>query len=164
MEFSLLADHPAAAETVGRWYWDEWGQEAGESLDDSIARTASYTSRDGPPMIVLAQHGGEWLGAAQLKVREMDIYPEFEFWLGGVYVPESARGRGLAAQLVDEVKSRARLADIDRLYLQTEDLTGGLYRRGGFQPIEEVAYKGVRVLVMTASVAGDGTATPSNRS
>lgn len=150
MKIELLADHPGLAERVGRWYWNEWGQVAGESLADSIRKTEAYVSREGPPMIVLARDGDELQGAAQLKVREMDIFPDFEYWLGGVYVPESARGRGIASRLVDEVMSRARAVGIERLYLQTERLDGGLYGRHGFEPMEEVVYKGVRVLVMTA--------------
>lgn len=102
-------------------------------------------------MLVLAEEGGEVLGAAELKIREMDIYPDYEFWLGGVYVDEPRRGRGVASALVREVLSRARAAGIERLYLQTEDLSGGLYRRHGFEPIEEVDYKGHRVVVMVAS-------------
>lgn len=159
MRIELLADHPDLIETVGRWYWDEWGEVAGESLAASIERTRTFLSREGPPMIVLARDdgavngdGSEWLGAAQLKVREMDIYPEFEFWLGGVFVPESARGRGVGAALVDEVMSQARAAGIERLYLQTERLDGGLYCRHGFEPMEEAVYKGVHVLVMTARI------------
>lgn len=164
MKVELLADHPGLVETIGRWYWDEWGEVAGESLEDSIERTRTFMSREGPPMIVLArddQNGddGEWLGAAQLKVREMSICPQFECWLGGVYVPESARGRGVGARLVDAVLSQARTVGIERLYLQTERLDGGMYRRHGFEPVEETVYNDVRVLVMTATVgtAGAGT-------
>lgn len=154
MKMALLADHPEAAERVGGWYWDQWGQVAGESLEDSIARTETFMSREGPPMIVLARDDeqDEWLGAAQLKFREMSLYPEFEHWLGGVYVPESARGRGVGSRLVDEVMSRARAAGIERLYLQTERLDGGFYRRHGFEPVKDVVYNGVHVLVMTALV------------
>lgn len=157
MKFELLADHPDLVETIGRWYWDEWGQVAGESPEASIERTRTFMSPEGPPMIVLAMDGSECLGAAQLKVREMSIYPEFEFWLGGVYVPESARGRGVGARLVDAVMSQARAVGIERLYLQTERLDGGMYQRHGFVPVEETVYNDVRVLVMTAPVADPGT-------
>jgi hypothetical protein len=37
---------------------------------------------------------GEWVGAAELKNRETAIFPEYEYWLGGVYVVEKARGQG----------------------------------------------------------------------
>lgn len=154
IQIELLADHPDDADIVGRWYWEQWGKVAGESLQASIDRTRTFMSRTGPPMIVLARDGDEWLGAAQLKVREMSIYPQYEHWLGGVYVHPRARGRGVGGRLVDEVMSRARAAGIGRLYLQTEHLDGGLYGRHGFEGLEEVVYHGVRVLVMTATTDG----------
>ncbi len=101
-------------------------------------------------MLVLARKGSEVVGAAALKTREMDIYPDYEFWLGSVYVADAQRGQGIASLLVDEVLSRARAAGIEQLYLQTEHLTGGLYKRHGFEPMEEVVYKGNHVLVMVA--------------
>ena len=84
------------------------------------------------------------------KIREMAMFPEYEHWLGGVYVVEQARGQGVASLLVTEILSRARRAGISKLYLQTENLTGGVYCRHGFKAVEEVNDKGVHVLVMVA--------------
>lgn len=154
MEFSLLADEPSAADTVAQWYFDQWCKESGRyPLEFVHEKVSSATSRLGPPLIVLARQGGELVGAAELKIREMDNYPQFEFWLGGVYVAESARGRGIASALVTEVKQRAREAGIDRLYLQTEELSGGVYCQQGFEPIEQADSKGIQVLVMGADLA-----------
>ena len=52
--------------------------------------------------------------------------------------------------LVTEILGRARRAGISKLYLQTENLTGGVYCRHGFKALEEVHYKGLHVLVMVA--------------
>ena len=101
-------------------------------------------------MLVLATKQGQVIGAAELKVREMDIYPDKEFWLGGVYVEEAARGKGVASALVNEVLSRARALGIQHLYLQTAKLDGGLYAKHGFEPLEVIRYKGQQVLVMVA--------------
>lgn len=155
MKFELLADNPDVIPKVARWYLDEWGSVAGESMEDSIARVASCSGRETAPLMVLAKAddkaSDEVVGAAQFKLREMDIYPDYEFWLGGVYVDGGARGRGVASGLVREVLARARAAGVERLYLQTEELSGGLYLRSGFEPLEEVDYKGHRVLVMVAA-------------
>jgi GNAT superfamily N-acetyltransferase len=93
---------------------------------------------------------GEWVGAAELKNREMAIFPEYGYWLGGVYIVEKARGQGVASMLVTEILCCARRAGISKLYLQTENLTGGIYCRHGFKAVEEVNNKGVHVLLMVA--------------
>jgi GNAT superfamily N-acetyltransferase len=152
MELSLLADHPEAADVVARWYFDQWAYlTPGKTLEQVKARVAASVSRQSAPMLVLARRNGVVIGAAELKIREMEIYPDKEFWLGGVYVDEAERGKGVAASLVNEVLSRAKAAGIQRLYLQTEKLDGGLYTKHGFQPLEEIFYKGRPVLVMVAS-------------
>ena len=150
MNLALLADHPEAADQVARWYFDEWGHLApGATLEQIRARVAASVNRDSAPLLVLARKNGAVIGAAGLKLREMDLYPDKEFWLGGVYVDERERGRGVASVLAEEVVRRARAAGIERLYLQTERLDGGLYRKLGFRPLEQVYYKGRDVLVMT---------------
>lgn len=153
MQLVLLADRPEAVAKLARWYFDEWAHEVpGMTVEKVAARVATCTSRLGPPMLILAEEAGEVVGAAELKIREMDIYPQYEHWMGGVYVAASQRGKGVGARLVVEVMARARAAGIETLYLQTEDLGGGLYGRHGFEPIEEVDYKGHRVLVMQARI------------
>ena len=153
MELSLLADNPSAIATVATWYFEQWCSENSSITKDFIIdKVSAATNREHAPLIVLAKISDEFVGAIELKIREMDIYPEYEFWIGGVYVAESARGKGVASALVKNVLLRARNADIEKLYLQTEDLTGGLYSRHGFLPIEQTDYKGHRVLVMTTSI------------
>lgn len=151
MELVLLADDPSAIEKVAGWYFEEWASDVeGVTLEQVVTKVSTFTGRDTAPMSVLAKEGDEIVGAAEFKIREMDIYPDYEFWMGGVFVDKEHRGKGVAAALVSEVLCRAKGAGVERLYLQTEDLSGGLYRQHGFEPLEEVVYKGIRVLVMEA--------------
>jgi GNAT superfamily N-acetyltransferase len=149
VKFSLLADEPSAAETVAAWYFDEWCRDTGRyTKNEVLAKVSTATNIDRAPLIVLVRMAGELVGAAELKIREMDMFPEYEFWLGGVYVAEKARGHGVASALVKEVLDRARAAGISTLYLQTESLCTGLYSHHGFMAIQEVNYKGIHVVVM----------------
>lgn len=100
------------------------------------------------PLMLVAIDAGEIVGTAQLKFREMKIYPEKEHWLGGVYVAESARKQGIAKILVESIEAEARRFAVKTLYLQTEYLDGGLYATLGWQAVEQVNYRGVDVLVM----------------
>ena len=119
-----------------------------KTLDKVTEKLHGYLNTDKIPLIVLAVEGGEILGAAQLKYREMDIYPEKEHWLGGVYVSKKYRGNKVAENVIGKVVSVAKELNVYKLYLQTEDLSGGLYSRLGWRPLEQVNYRGLDVLVM----------------
>ena len=158
MEFALLADEPSAAETVATWYFNQWCRDSGRYSEQYVREQVfSATNRDRAPLMVLAKRQGQLVGAAELKIREMADYPQYEFWVGGVYVDGPYRGQGIAAQLVVEVIARARAAGIAELYLQTEDLTGGLYAGLGFRPVEQADSKGVQVVIMVADLVEQGT-------
>ena len=149
MQIELLADRHDAIPIVARWSFDQWGRGvAGNTLEATIERTMQRLNRDRLPLAVVATEGAKILGTAHLKIREMDIYPQFEHWLGNVYICAEARGRGLASQLAQHIADRAKGLDIANLYLQTEKLDGGLYARLGWKPVEQVHYHGLDVLVM----------------
>jgi GNAT superfamily N-acetyltransferase len=154
MDFVLLADAPEALDTVALWYFEQWCRDSGRySLEQVKQKLAKANSSFGAPLLVIARESGVLVGAAELKIREMPVFPDYEFWLGGVYVVEHARGKGLASALVNEVLSRAKLAGIRRLYLQTEDLSGGVYLRHGFTALQQTESYGVKVLVMVADLS-----------
>ena len=153
MELILLADDPLAYKQMAKWYFDHWlSNLADMSVEKVETKLACYTNRDKAPLLVLAKVDGELIGAAELKFREMDIYPEYEYWVGGVYVKHSSRGKGVARKLVEEVIKQAKSFRVDKLYLQTEKLDGGFYSKVGFSAIEQVNYKEHYVCVMHADL------------
>lgn len=153
MKLEYLADHPELLPTVAQWYFEEWGYLSEEkTLEQDIQRLQIYQNKDKVPLMLLAIQDGELLGAAQLKFREMSIYPEKEHWVGGVYVAEAHRGKGIARQILVALIAIAKSLKIETLYLQTEHLDGGLYGRMGWMPIEQVNYRGIDVLVMKKSI------------
>ncbi|MBX2875482.1 MAG: GNAT family N-acetyltransferase [Saprospiraceae bacterium] len=149
MKLEYLADNQELLPIVAQWYFEEWGYLSEEkSLEKDIQRLHIYLNKDKVPLMLLAIEEDELLGAAQLKFREMSIYPEKEHWVGGVYVVEKHRGKGIARQILSELIAIAKSLEVETLYLQTENLEGGLYRRMGWKPIEQVNYRGIAVLVM----------------
>lgn len=149
MEFKFLADRPEFIPLIAQWYFDEWGRAAKDNSVQKIHdRISGMLNRDKIPVHILAVEGDELLGVAQLKIREMDIYPDKEHWVGGVFVAPIARKRGLGSQLVLKALELAKGFKVKTLYLQTERLDGGLYAGLGFRPIEKVRYNGLHVLVM----------------
>lgn len=150
VHFVPLAEVPEAIPVLARWYFDQWGHERpGATLAavETKVRVSAQTSAI--PMSLLALTGnGQIIGAAQLKIREMEIFPEKEHWLGGVYVSASHRGAGIATKLVEQMMAVSRRVGVTTLYLQTEDLSGGLYARLGWRPEQTVRSLGKIVLVM----------------
>lgn len=147
--FAYLADHREAIPVIARWYYNEWGHKVEERSADALARRLTkYLHRDKIPLMMLAIDRDTIAGAAQLKYREMDIYPDKQHWLGGVFISEAYRGKGIATLLIDKVIKKAQSLGVGLLHLQTERLDGGLYTQLGWKPIEQVKYRGSEVLVM----------------
>ncbi len=151
---ALLADHPEAADRVAEWYFQQWGhRRPGNTIAATRDRVQSYGNRDHIPLMLLALDQSAVIGAATLKFREMDMFPEREHWLGGVYVDAAYRGRSVAARLIEEIVSIASRLGVRVLHLQTEQLDGALYARLGWVPRERVTSGGIEVLVMDRAIA-----------
>lgn len=153
MELDLLYNNKEAIPEIASWYHAEWGYlTPGSSLSDVERSLQKYTNPDKVPLIVVAKNGDDICGAVQLKFHEMDIYPEKEHWLGGVFVKHSYRDNGLAKIIITKALEHASQLGIENLHLQTLRQDGGLYAELGWQPIETVNYKGEEVLVMVKNV------------
>ncbi|QQX80320.1 GNAT family N-acetyltransferase [Shewanella sp. KX20019] len=149
MQLFLLAEKPHALPQIAQWYSDEWGYIGeGRSTVELELKLGDYLNHSKLPLIILAQTEGKLMGAAQLRFHEMDIYPNREHWLGGVYVAPAFRGVGVGKALVEAVIEKAKQLGVISINLQTEDMSGGLYSSLGWQPVEQVNYHGIDVLVM----------------
>ena len=150
MKIEYLADRPEAVPIVARWYFDEWGHlDPSNSFELTCERLSGKLNRDKLPLPIIAvDSSGKVVGTAQLKRREMDIFPDREFWLGSLYVDLPARGQGIAVALIDKVVSLANDFKVTELWLQTEALDGGLYSRLGWKVVERLEYHDVKVAVM----------------
>lgn len=156
MKVEFLADHPVAIARVARWYFNEWGPLIdGDSVEQAAARLRTYLNTDKLPFILIGMEDSEVLGAVQLKYRELaELFPEKEHWLGGVYVDAAHRGKSVAVRLIDRLIELAPAFGVKQLYLQTEHLDGGLYRRLGWLPVEQIRHRGIEVLIMVRSLEG----------
>lgn len=154
MNFEFLADRQDAIPIVARWYFEEWGHKVpGNSIEQTIERISGKLNRDKAPLHILAIEDEKILGVAQLKLHEMDIYPEQEFWLGALFVSPVSRGKGVGSAIANKIATIAEGFDVKELYLQTEALDGGLYRHLGWNLIETIVYKDVRVAVMVRQLS-----------
>lgn len=77
----------------------------------------------------------------------MDIYPQFGYWLGNVYVKPECRNQGVGSQIVEATVDKAKLLEVKNLYLYTEDREH-FYQRLGWITLERVEYHTHMVHVM----------------
>ncbi|MFC0716753.1 GNAT family N-acetyltransferase [Luteimonas padinae] len=122
--------------------------------------TRSFTGKSFP-YTYLALVDGQLIGAAQLKLQEMKEFPALAHWLGNVYVVASARGTGVAQALVSHVAAEAQDHGIEKLYLQTEDLSGGLYSRCGWTALTHTQSHGKEVLIMERRLGPNNSFKPN---
>lgn len=153
MEFRGLPADAPERQQLAQWYHAEWGQDAGLSLEQELQRLNPPQDAEGFPHLIAAFDDGQVVGAVQLKRREMLAFPQYEHWLGSVFVADSHRGRGLAGALVEQAATQAVRMGVSDLYLQTEALDGGLYARLGWKPLQEADNCSYRVLVMVRRLA-----------
>ncbi|WP_166377424.1 GNAT family N-acetyltransferase [Pseudoalteromonas sp. Z9A4] len=150
MEIVYLADHEDQIPKVAEWYFDEWGHLLENPLDNIfVSRLQSCLNKTKFPLVILAIDGEELLGAAQIKLNQMSIYPNKEHWLAGIYVEPKYRGNNVAASLIKRIQEIAITLRVETLHLQTEDLSGGLYAKLGWKPDECVNFRNIDVMVMS---------------
>jgi GNAT superfamily N-acetyltransferase len=151
--FELLVDRQDAIPIVAKWYFQEWGYNVPDnSIQKTIDRITGKVNRRQPPLHILAVEDEKVLGIAQLKLHEMDTYPDREFWLGGLFVSPTFRSKGIGSALTNKIATIAADFGVKELYLQTEALDGGLYQQLGWHLIETVEYKSLHVAVMVKTL------------
>lgn len=149
MEFVYLADRLDAVPLVAEWYFTQWGYLNDiSSLEKTIQLLQEYLNRTKLPLIILAIENENILGAVQLKTYEPTICPEKEHWLGGVYVAAHHRKKKIGEKLVKKAIEIAKAKNVSSLFLQTQKMDGGLYKRLGWIPITRTVKHGEKTLVM----------------
>lgn len=154
MDINLLHDKPDFIPQIAKWYSDEWGYINDGSGKESRSTTAleiklaEYLNSDTIPLMLVATKNQSLIAAAQLRFQENSRYPSDSHWLGGVYVCESHRGNGAGQALIEAIVTKAKQLNVQQLYLQTEDLSGGLYKKMGWKAVEKVKYCDIDLLIM----------------
>lgn len=148
-----LADHPQHVPVVATWVYRHWGRMYRmKSVAEQVERLSERLNKGKLPLALVALAGGEPVGTASLKIREMTTHPRLAHWLGTVYVVEAWRGRGLGTALVERAETEARQLGIGTLCLHTPDKEH-FYTSHGWTVIERPVYYGMPVVVMKKILA-----------
>jgi len=149
LEFEYLADRPQDVPLIIEWWRTVWADRMGDDISHAEEQLHTSLSKTDLPIHILATQAGVPVGTAALKQQELgEVFPDFQYWLGSVFVAEEARDGQIASQLSQHIVEIARFLHLPQLYLQTINLDGGLYSKLGWQPITEFTYKGEHALLM----------------
>jgi predicted N-acetyltransferase YhbS len=146
--FAYLADHRDLISLLATWFHREWGRRNPELTVDKIAEhLEGRLHKNRLPLTFLAFRGNQPVGTASLKIREMEIYPQYAHWLGAVYVSLPFRHQGIGTQIVRHSISEAEKLGVTELYLYTRGSLS-FYAQFGWRPLERPFYHGREVVVM----------------
>ncbi len=154
MEFEYLADRPEEVPRVIAWWRSEWRSRMGADIECLESQLRESLSKSELPIHVLATIDGTPVGIAALKFQEAtELFPDLHYWLGSVFVDTDYRGEQVASKLSLKILELAKEKNIPHLYLQTIDLSGGLYAKLGWEPVQEFNYKDEQTLLMLNSLS-----------
>lgn len=149
MQFDYLADHPQRVPQVIAWWHTIWADRMGPDIDALERQLLASLNKEQLPIHILAMKEDRPIGTAVLKLQELaELFPDKQFWLGSVFVDVPHRGEKIASALTRQIIQLAQARGLPHLYLQTVNLTGGLYSRLGWEPVERFQYRGVETLLM----------------
>jgi len=152
MRIVYLADYPEFIPELARLHFAEWSYlNPGGTLEGKKDYLIRNCGRRGVPTFVIAVDGAMLAGSASLIAQDMDNRPELTPWLADVFVKPEFRGKGVATSLIQRIENEARSAGISRLFLYTPD-AADLYRRLGWEAMEECVYKGTGVVIMARTI------------
>ncbi len=145
-----LADHPDVIPVIARWLFDEWGHRSPDgSVEGMVDNLRDRLQRDALPLALLAHEDKEPIGTVSLKIREVEVRPQYEHWLGTLFVAEPRRRMGIGSLLVGAAADEARRLEISELYLYTRRRdTERLYERLGWAEVERLEYRGRPAVIM----------------
>jgi len=143
-----LANHPDLVDLLADWFYQEWGGRLPDvTLQDFSERLKGRMNRDQLPLSLVLFLRKEPIGTASLKIREMETHPQYEHWLGSVFIRGEYRKKGFGTEIVKAATRMAIRLGIEELYLYTHS-SEAFYKRLGWKGIEKSIFRGRRVTIM----------------
>ena len=137
----FLADHPETIPTLAKWFREQWPDYYADMSQAEMEQDfLSEAFRDRLPARLIAFEASELAGTIVLREQGSETLPEFRPELGGLYVVEVHRGRGIGTELV---RAGMKLA-LDQGYetvFATTVLAAGILERLGWEFVKTVTHQ-----------------------
>ena len=149
LKFEYLADRPADVPLVIDWWRTVWADRMGEDIELARAQLLGSLSKKELPIHIMATLDGVPVGTAALKRHELaELFPDYHYWLGSVFVDDGARNGQIASAMSLHIIDLAKRMQLPHLYLQTVNLSGGLYAKLGWEAVTEFTHMDEHALLM----------------
>lgn len=149
LQFEYLVDYPDSVPQVIAWWQSVWADRMGSDLEKATDLLRLSLGRDDLPVHILALLNGKAVGVAALKLQELaELFPDKQYWLGSVFVDEDYRDDKIGSAITMNIMELAQAMGLPHLYLQTMNLSGGLYAKLGWEPVMRFNHKGEETLLM----------------
>lgn len=153
IKFSYLFDKKEFIEPFAKLIYKNWSHlRPDSSYKELVKRINNKVNKKEVPIHIIVEKDEEFVGGLIIKLNEMEQFPSFKYWIGSVVVEPKYQGKKIATKLLNYTCQIAKEKNIKKLYLQTENLSGGLYIKLGWKPVCRLEDKGDQVLVMVKEI------------
>ena len=127
----FLADYLDTIPTLAKWFRNQWPDYYADMSQEVMELDfLEDASRDRLPIRLVAFESSELAGTIVLRENNIEMSPEFQPELGGLYVIASHRGHGIASELVRAGMQVAREQGYEIVFATTVTAAGILERLG----------------------------------
>jgi RimJ/RimL family protein N-acetyltransferase len=156
IKIGFLADHPESVPSLARWFRAQWpdyfAPRSQTEMEQDFLRGAT---RDRLPCRLVAFDAGALAGTIILRADNPELPPAFQPELGGLFVTEALRGRGVATRLVQAGMQLAGDLGYRTLFATTVS-AAGILERCGWVFVQTVAHTDEVLALYRCDVSGQG--------
>jgi GNAT superfamily N-acetyltransferase len=139
LKIAFLADHEDTVPVLARWFRAQWPDYfAGRPLAEIEQDFHAEANRNSLPTRLLAFVDDQLAGTIVLRARAFGDLPAYSPGLGGLYVAEPYRRRGVGAELIRAGMDLSRAQGYETVYAATS-VAYGLFQRLGWELVETIA-------------------------
>ncbi|MEM7125555.1 MAG: GNAT family N-acetyltransferase [Chloroflexota bacterium] len=137
-EITFLADYPETIPILSQWFRDQWPAYYIERTPADIAQDFyAEANREVLPVRLIALAEDELTGTITLRERADRNLPAFCPGLGGLFVAEQHRGRGIGTKLVRAAMNLAQELGYESIYATTV-AARGILERLEWEPLRKI--------------------------
>jgi RimJ/RimL family protein N-acetyltransferase len=137
IEIAYLANNQQFLKEIAGYWCREWSESWDEeAINKKIEKLKKKANTHELPILFVSKDGDELVGTAGLFKQDLDGREDLSPWLGGVYIKEKYRNKGIASEMITRVLQLAKKMGFTRLYLYTESASG-LYEKLGWTFMED---------------------------